>query len=114
MHFTVEQNDNVVIFTIKEPRLDATIAGDVKAELLILCQPDVEALIIDLTAVQACDSAGLSALLLAQRLLSEYGAPVVLVGVQPSVLSLMKMVLHDRVYPMFDSVDAALADLQEE
>ncbi len=114
MHFAVEQDDNVVIFTIREPRLDATIAGDVKAEFLILCQPDVEALIIDLTAVQACDSAGLSALLLAQRVMGESGAPVVLAGVQPAVLNLMKIIQHDRVYPMFDSVEDALADLQEE
>jgi len=26
----------------------------------------------------------------------------------------MKIIQHDRVYPMFDSVEDALADLQEE
>lgn len=114
MHFSVEQDDNVVIFTLREPRLDGSIAGDVKAEILILCQPDVEALIMDLSGVQFCDSTGLSALLLAHRQMREYGAPAVLVGVQPAVLNLMKISQHDRVYPMFDSVEEALADLQEE
>jgi anti-sigma B factor antagonist len=113
MHFSIEQDDNVVIFTLREPRLDVQVAGDVKAEFLILCQPDVEALIVNLAEVKYCDSTGLSALLLAHRQMREYGAPVVLVGVNPTVLNMLKISQLDRVYPMFDTVEEALADLQE-
>lgn len=113
MHFSIEQDDSVVIFTLREPRFDAHVAGDVKAEFLIVCQPDVEALIVNLSEVEYCDSTGLSALLLAHRQMREHGAPVVLVGVQPSVLNLLKISQLDRVYPIFDSVEEALVDLQE-
>lgn len=113
MHFSIEQDDGIVIFTLREPRFDAHVAGDVKAEFLIICQPDVEALIINLSEVEYCDSTGLSALLLAYRQMREYGAPVVLVGVQPTVFNLLKISQLDRVYPVFDTVEDALADLQE-
>ena len=48
MHFSIEHQDSISIFTLKEEILDASNAPEVKAELLILCQPTVEALIIDL------------------------------------------------------------------
>ena len=67
MKFTVEQDDDIVIFTLKEPKLDSLNAPDVKAELLIIGQPNVIGLIIDLSKVTFCDSAGLSAHLLAHR-----------------------------------------------
>lgn len=113
MHFSVEQDDSIVIFTLREPRFDAHVAGDVKAEFLIICQPDVEALIVNLSEVEYCDSTGLSALLLAHRQMREHGAPVILVGVQPAVLNLLKISQLDRMYPMFDTVEDAFADFQE-
>ena len=42
-------------------------AGQLKAEFLILAQPDIDTLIVDLTDVKQIDSAGISALLLAER-----------------------------------------------
>lgn len=108
MHFTIEQEDSTTIFRLKEPRLDSMNASQLKAEFLILAQPDVEALIVDLSEVQYVDSAGLSALLLAERQQSEHGGEVRLVGVNDAVASLLRLTQLDRVFPMFATVDDAL------
>src|SRR5439155_1001307 len=96
------------IFRLKEPRLDTQNAGQLKAEFLILAQPDVETLIVDLSEVGYVDSAGLSALLLAQRQQSAHEGDMRLVGANDSVQSLLRLTQLDRVFTVYDSVDAAL------
>ncbi len=108
MKFTVEQDDDIVIFTLKEPKLDSVNAPEVKAELLIIGQPNVIGLIIDLSKVTFCDSAGLSALLLAHRQMKEHDAPVILVGVGDQVRNLLKISQLEWLFDYFDSVQDAL------
>jgi anti-sigma B factor antagonist len=108
MHFSIDQEDATTVFRLKEPKLDSATASHLKAEFLILAQPDVETLIVDLSAVEYCDSAGLSALLLAQRQMSVNGGDVRLVGLRPSVAALLQLTQLDRVFPTFETVDAAL------
>lgn len=108
MHFSIDQEDATTVFRLKEPKLESTTASQLKAEFLILAQPDVETLIVDLSAVEYCDSAGLSALLLAQRQMSANGGDVRLVGLSPSVRSLLSLTQLDRVFPIFATLDEAL------
>jgi anti-anti-sigma factor len=113
MRFSVEQQDTVAIFTLKESSLDAVLSPDVKAELLIICQPTLEALIIDLSMVQLCDSAGLSALLLAQRLMKEHEAPVILVGASDRIKSLLRISQLEWLFEYYATVEDAIGDLGE-
>jgi anti-sigma B factor antagonist len=108
MHFTTDQEDSTTIFRLKEPRLDSRNAGQLKAEFLILAQPDIDTLIVDLTDVGHVDSAGLSALLLAQRQMKSHDGDIRLVGVNDAVRSLLNVTQLDRIFPLFDTVDAAL------
>ena len=113
MRFSVEQQDTVAIFTLKESSLDAVLSPDVKAELLIICQPTLEALIIDLSMVQLCDRAGLSALLLAQRLMKEHEAPVILVGASDRIKSLLRISQLEWLFEYYATVEDAIGDLGE-
>jgi anti-sigma B factor antagonist len=109
MHFTTEQGDAKTVFRLKEERLDSRNAGQLKAEFLILAQPDIDALIVDLTLVQHIDSAGISALLLASRQMKLHGGELRLVGVRPDVLSMLRLTQLDRIFPLYYSVEEALA-----
>ncbi len=109
MNFTIEQDERATIFRPKESRLDSLVAPELKAEFLILAQPDVEKLIIDLTDVDYIDSAGLSAFLLARRQQAEHEGDVRLVNPSPDVVSLLQLTQLDRAFPMYDTVEEALA-----
>jgi len=112
MRFSVEQDDELVVFTVKEPILDSTVAPEVKSELLILCQPSIKALIIDLSMVQMCDSQGLSSLLLAHRQMKEHEGFVVLAGVQDTVRSLFRISQIEYLFEFQPSVNDAITWLQ--
>ncbi len=112
MRFSVDQDDELVVFTIKEPVLDSTNAPDVKSELLIICQPHVKALVIDLSMVQLCDSQGLSALLLASRQMKENEGFLILVGVQEQVRRLFDISHIADLFEFQDSVEAAIRWLE--
>ena len=108
MHFSTDQEDTTTVFRLKEARLDSQNAGQLKAEFLILAQPDVDTLIIDLSEVEHIDSTGLSALLLAQRQMNAHGGDVRLVGLNEGILSLLRVTQLDRIFPIFNTIDEAL------
>lgn len=109
MHFTTEQGDSNTVFRLKEDKLDSRNAGQLKAEFLILAQPDIDALIVDLSEVKHIDSAGISALLLAQRQMKIHEGELRLVGVRPDVMSMLRLTQLDRIFPIFNTVEEALA-----
>jgi len=108
MHFSTDQQDTTTVFRLKEEKLDSGNAGQLKAEFLILAQPDVDTLIVDLSEVRHIDSAGISALLLAQRQMSVHGGDVRLVGPNEAVQSMLRVTQLDRIFPTFNTIDEAL------
>lgn len=114
MKFSTEQADNIVIFTLKNKTINSEIAPELKAQLLILCQPEIEALIIDLQNVDNIDSSGIGAFLLAQRQMNEYGLPIILAGVNPIIISILQMLHLEELFDIFPSVEEAIKELNEE
>ncbi|MBX3043660.1 MAG: STAS domain-containing protein [Candidatus Kapabacteria bacterium] len=112
MNYTVEHKDNVVIFKLEDQTVESSISAELKAKMLILAQPDIDALIIDMSKVDAIDSSGLGALLLANRQLKEHEIPVILIGVRDFVRSLMSMTKIDEVFEFYPSIEVALEDLE--
>ncbi len=114
MNYTVENKDNIVIFKLENQTIESTVSTELKAKMLILAQPDIDALIIDLSSADAIDSSGLGALLLANRQLKDHEIPVILVGVRDFVRSLMSMTKIDEVFEFFPTVQDALDALVED
>lgn len=114
MQSIVEQRDNVIIFTLKNERVEGDISSQLKAKMLILAQPDIEALIIDMTDVASIDSSGIGALLLANRQLKDHDIPVILCGVNNFIHSLMQITRIDSQFIFNKSVDEAIENNFEE
>lgn len=110
MKFDVKENNGILIFSLNERRLDATIAADLKGEFLIICTSAIKELILDLRDVDFCDSSGLSSLLFAERQMRENGGKVKLAGLTDNVASLIKISQLDRVFSIHATVEDALAD----
>jgi anti-anti-sigma factor len=99
MNFVVTKLGKQTTITILSRKLDATVTPELKAEFLILCKPKAaETLIVDLQAVDFCDSSGLSALLIADRAMRQHGGSVRLINVHDRVLDLMKISQLDRLF----------------
>ncbi|MGE5481235.1 MAG: STAS domain-containing protein [Chloroflexota bacterium] len=113
MHFTLENRDNIAVFSLLNENIGDNISSQLKAKILIVAQPDIDALIVDLSRVASIDSSGLGALLLAHRQLQENAIPVILVGVQSFVRSLMNMTRIEELFEFYDTVQEALEALEE-
>jgi anti-anti-sigma factor len=86
------------------------VSAKFKAEILILCQPDITALVIDLSNVKAIDSSGLGALLLAHRQLKDHNIPIALIGVNENVQTLLDISQLIHLFEYYDTVDEAIED----
>ena len=113
MKFLVEQDNSVVVLSLKEEKLDAQIAGDLKAEFLILCQPNIEALIVNLENVSFCDSSGLGALLLAKRLMNEHGGVVALASIHENIERLLSISQIKNQFLCYGDIVEAMEDFRQ-
>ena len=113
INFELKRIDDVAIFRLNEKRFDAQIAGLVKGEFTILLHTDeVNKLIIDLSEVEYCDSSGLSAILLAYRILQSEEGHNRIASPTKNVKSLIEISQLDRILPIVDNVDKAVEDLK--
>ena len=97
MKFTTEIRDQIAIVTSQVEKLDALHAPELKGELLRIAKEGTNHIILDLTASRYCDSSGLSAVLIGNRLCRDTEGSFVLCGLQPSVEKLIQISQLDRV-----------------
>ena len=82
---------------ILSPRLDALVAPRLKSELVVLSGSGVSRIVLDLNGIVYCDSAGLSAILVAHRLCRTVNGTFVLTGLSKEVERLVTISQLDSV-----------------
>ncbi len=113
MNFVIENKKDITIFRIQEKRLDASLAPELKSQVLMLVAEGKKYLIIDLSQVDAIDSSGISALLIAHRHTAEKEGFAAFIGIHGNVKDLLQMMqLHKQLY-IFSSVQEVLRNLEE-
>lgn len=108
MSFRTEQRDNLTIIKFSTDKLDAIVAPDLKAELVLISKKGAKNILIDLESVRYCDSSGLSALLIGRRLCKEVNGSYVLSSLQPAVQKLIKISQLDTILDIKSSINEAL------
>ncbi len=108
MKIEVTKEEKYVLVKIGESRLDAVLAPEVKAQLLILKSEGFKNIIIDLSEVEYTDSSGLSCILTANRICKEQGGLLVLASPQEQVKKLMEITQLHRVIESFNKIEEAV------
>lgn len=115
MNFETKRINNITIFKLNEKRLDTNISGLVKNEFNLLLKVEgTNKLIVDLSEVETCDSSGLSAILVANRMIHSIGGKIRLAAPSVKVYSLIKITQLDRVLHVCGTVDEAFQELDKE
>ena len=112
INFESRKENDVVIFKLNESRFDAVIAGMIKAEFTIILSEDVNKLVVDVSEVEYCDSSGLSALLLAFRILQAEDGEIKIAAPKKSVRTLIEISQLDKILPIYNSVEEAIKDFK--
>mmetsp|Transcript_218 Transcript_218/g.366 ORF Transcript_218/g.366 Transcript_218/m.366 type:complete len:113 (-) Transcript_218:79-417(-) len=111
MDFTVTQENRTSIIQVNVERLNASNASGLKAELSLLSKSSINNIVIDLSKTKYCDSSGLSALLLANRLCKDTNGMFVLCGLQDNVKKLISIAQLDKVLNIAENKEAAISQI---
>lgn len=108
MNFEVEKKENHSLITSKVEKLDTVVAPELKSEVVLLDKNGENSMIIDLSETRYCDSSGLSALLVANRLTRAASGTLVISGLQPSVEKLIQISQLHTVLNITNTVEEAV------
>ncbi|MBQ4231583.1 MAG: STAS domain-containing protein [Salinivirgaceae bacterium] len=108
MEFKIEKLDNFTQIEVLIDKLDTHIAPSLKSELVLIAGNGEKNIILDLSNCRYCDSSGLSAILVANRLCKNANGAFVLSGLQTAVERLITISQLDTVLNITKTVDEAI------
>jgi len=97
MEFKIEKLENHTLIKVLEEKLDTHIAPTLKSELVLISGNGEKNIILDLSNCRYCDSSGLSAILVANRLCKNANGTFVLTGLNDAVERLITISQLDTV-----------------
>lgn len=107
MAFEIDKKELFTLIKVKVDRLDTNNAPDLKSELVAINNKGELNIVIDLSDVSYCDSSGLRAVLVANRLCEDAIGTFILCGLQPDVESLIQISMLHTVLLITKTVDEA-------
>ncbi|NRA13406.1 MAG: STAS domain-containing protein [Crocinitomicaceae bacterium] len=111
MDFTVDQENGTAVVQVNVERLNAGNASGLKAELVLLKKNSVNNIVIDMSKTKYCDSSGLSAILVANRMCKDTNGQFVLCGLQENVQKLIEIAQLDKVLIVTSDKSDALSKI---
>ena len=104
MEFKIEKLDNYTLIQVLEEKLDTHIAPTLKSELVLVSGNGEKNIVLDLDHVRYCDSSGLSAILVANRLCKNANGTFVLTGLNEAFEILITISQLDTVLNITNTV----------
>ncbi len=105
MEFKIEKRNNYTLIQVLEEKLDTHIAPTLKSELVLVSGNGEKNIVLDLSKCRYCDSSGLSAILVANRLCKNANGTFVLTGLNDAVERLITISQLDTVLNITSSID---------
>ena len=91
MNFEIKKHNDFVIIESNVEKLDSLVAPELKASLVSLGQSEYKNVIVNLMKTKYCDSSGLSALLVGNRLVNASEGSFIICDLQPSVKKMIEI-----------------------
>lgn len=108
MDFEIDKKDNYAVVKVRAEKLDSQISPSLKSELVVLNADEYKNIIIDMEDTRYCDSSGLSAILVANRLCKNSGGSFVLSNLQRSVSKLISISQLDTILSITPTLQEAV------
>ncbi|WP_075602500.1 STAS domain-containing protein [Saccharicrinis aurantiacus] len=105
MDFQIDKLDGFTQIQMQKEKLDTHVAPSLKSELVLLSGNGEKNIVLDLSKSSYCDSSGLSAILVANRLCKNADGVFVLTGLQPAVERLISVSQLDSVLTIAPDIE---------
>jgi anti-anti-sigma factor len=107
MEITKEKRENYTVLKINSKKLDSTLSPNLKAEFVTLNKQGESNFLLDLSDVRYCDSSGLSALLVGNRLCNDIDGKFVMCSMQEMVKKLIEISQLDKILNITENLNEA-------
>jgi len=107
MAIEIHKNGNYTLIKVNSDRLDTNNAPDLKSQLVVVNNAGEKNIILDLSSCNYCDSSGLRAVLVANRLCEDAIGTFILAGLQPDVEYLVRISMLHTVLLITKTVNEA-------
>jgi len=113
MEFEIQKNGNHTLIKVNSDRLDTNNAPDLKSKLVVVNNKGEKNIILDLSSCTYCDSSGLRAVLVANRLCEDSIGTFILCGLQPDVENLVNISMLNTVLLITGTTEEAVELLEK-
>ena len=107
-NFSSEHKGNVAVVYSNVDKLDSSNAPELKGLFIHLNKGSNNLIVLDMSKTKYCDSSGLSAILIANRLCKDTNGGFALCGLQSNVQKMVEIAQLDKVLVITDSVDKGI------
>lgn len=108
MNFEISKAANHTLIKVNVEKLDSIQAPELKSHIVMANKSGEKNLIIDLSETRYCDSSGLSALLVANRLCRDLSGTFVISNLQEPVMKLITISQLHNVLNITETAEAAV------
>ena len=108
MSFPTDKKDNYTLIRTEVEKLDGTVSPALKSELVVINAKGEKNIIVDLSNTRYCDSSGLSAILVGNRLCKSANGTFIICGLQPSVNKLVSISQLDSILKITPTLSEAV------
>lgn len=113
MTFEIRKNGKFTLIKVNADRLDTNNAPDLKSKLVVVNNEGEKNIVLDLSSCNYCDSSGLRAVLVANRLCENAIGTFILCGLQPDVENLINISMLHTVLLITKTAEEAEALLEK-
>jgi anti-anti-sigma factor len=107
MNFTKTNFNTYSVITSNVEKLDSSNSAELKAEFVLINKSSVNTIILDLSPTKYCDSSGLSAILIGNRLCKDSSGKLIINGLQANVKKLITISQLDKVFVISSDLESA-------
>lgn len=107
MSFEIKKRNSYTLIEVLAEKLDTNNAPDLKAQLVVTSGEGEKNIVLDLSRCKYCDSSGLRAVLVANRLCEEAIGACIITGLQPDVETIFRISMLHTVLLIAKTVEEA-------
>lgn len=108
MQYSLDKNEKYAVVRLHEQKLNTLISAELKSELLIINSQGYNNIILDLTDTQYCDSSGLSAVLVGNRVCRNANGAFIITGLSDAIKKLITISQLEQVLSISPSLEHAI------
>lgn len=112
MHYSLDKNERYAVVRLHEQKLNTLISAELKSELLIINSQGYNNIILDLTDTQYCDSSGLSAVLVGNRVCRNANGSFIITGLSDAIKKLITISQLEQVLSIAPDLEQAIRHVE--